>query len=478
MLPSVAVMLMLLSFTYGENPAIQVILTNKGLQQGVHEATGLIQEKLEKLTLPDISGRINILIGHVDYTLTGVTITKCDLPEPTVKFFQEHTGFTVSILGLSVALTGDWSTHFGLIHDGGSFDMAIFNLALTSAVELGRDAKGHLSVTSISCDAQIGDLGVKFYGGASKIFQPFVDYFKGHFIKRIKDRICPALEENIDMLESHLQAMNVSFDVDQVLTLDVPLTGSPIVTAASMKLGFKGEFYSIKTHEEPPFVAHPFILPEQPDYMLSVGLSEFTLNSALYGYFSAGELQVHINESMVPPKSPVHLNTSSMGMFVPQLPKQFPGLLMDLQVYARQAPTFSLQPGVVKLGVQAAVNAFAIEPNGTQIPLFILNVDTQFSGKVWTADEKLKGSVMMDNFTLTLVSSKVGTVRIDALENTVWAGMKLMILPEVNEKLGNGIILLRTKHAQLINSVLKMEKEFIAFFSDAQILQTEENFNK
>lgn len=61
----------------------------------------------------------------------------------------------------------------------------------------------------------------------------------------------------------------------------------------------KGEFYSIKTHTEPPFVAQPFTLPEQPDQMLSVGISEFTLNSASYGYFSAGQLQALINDSMV-----------------------------------------------------------------------------------------------------------------------------------------------------------------------------------
>lgn len=38
--------------------------------------------------------------------------------------------------------------------------------------------------------------------------------------------------------------------------------------------------------------------------MLSVGLSEFTLNSASYGYFSADLLQVLINDSMVSAQEP------------------------------------------------------------------------------------------------------------------------------------------------------------------------------
>ena len=43
---------------------------------------------------------------------------------------------------------------------------------------------------------------------------------------------------------------------------------------------------------------------------------------------------------------------------------------MNLQVCAREAPVFSLQSGAVGLGVQVAAAAVAIEPNGTQIPLF------------------------------------------------------------------------------------------------------------
>lgn len=62
--------------------------------------------------------------------------------------------------------------------------------------------------------------------------------------------------------------------------------------------------YSTKTHKGPPFVAQPFTLPQQPNYMLSVGLSEFTLNSASYGYFSDGLLQVLINDSMVSAQEP------------------------------------------------------------------------------------------------------------------------------------------------------------------------------
>ncbi|XP_054905708.1 lipopolysaccharide-binding protein [Poeciliopsis prolifica] len=471
MLPCVIVVFVLLSCACGENPGVKVILTDKGLQYGKHESTGWIQEKLEQITFPDITGSVNIYIGRVYYTLSGVTIKKCDLPEPSVEFVQPG-GLTTSIAGLSFAVAGEWRTRFCTIHDGGSFNMAIFNIDVTSTVQLGRDAGGHLSVTSVSCKASVGDLAIQFYGGASKIFQPFVKHFKGHIIGRIQNQICPEVENSIMNLDRHLQAMNVSFDVNEVLNFDVPLTGVPDVEPQNMKLGFKGEFQSIKTHKEPPFVAQEFILPELAGYMLSVGISEFTLNSASFGYFSAGELQAFINDSMIPPCIPFHLNTSSMGMFIPQLPKMYPGLLMNLQVNAKQAPMFSLQLGSGLLNVQVDVKAAAIEANGTQIPLFTLSVNSSFTGKMMIADGKLKGNVMLNNVTLTVGATEIGEFKTDALKSGIKSGM-IVALGQLNAKLGKGIILPRMKHAQLVNTILKMQKGFVAIYSDVQILQTD-----
>uniref|UniRef100_A0A3Q1IE70 Bactericidal permeability-increasing protein n=1 Tax=Anabas testudineus TaxID=64144 RepID=A0A3Q1IE70_ANATE len=421
MLPSVVVLLMLLSSTCGEDPAIQLILTNKALSYGKAQAKDWIQQNLEHAHFPDISGNIDIGLGSVDYALTGITITKCDLPEPSVEFYPDITGFKTSIYGLSIALTGGWSTHYGLIHDSGSFDMAVLDVNVISAVELGKDPDGHLSVSSISCDAQVGDVDVQFHGGASWIFQPFVDFFKERISDEIQKRICPSVEEMIVKLESHLQAMNGFYF-------------SPYL---------KGEFYNIKTHSEPPFKLKSFTLPEQQGYMVSVGLSEFTLNSASYGYYSAGLLQADINDSMIPPYCPVHLNTTSVGRYIPQLPKLFPGLPMSLKVYAREVPVFSFQSDVVKLGLQGAVKAFAIQPNGTQTPLFTLNVDSDFSGKIWISDGRLKGSTCFF----------------------------------LSEILDEGFVLPKIKQAQLVNSVLKVEEGFMAVFSDVELFLTDEGLN-
>ncbi|XP_013126599.1 lipopolysaccharide-binding protein [Oreochromis niloticus] len=471
MLLSVTVVLGLLSCVCGENPAVQVVLTNKGLQYGKHEAAGWIQERLSKITFPDITGSVHIIFGNVDYTLTGITIVKCDLPEPSVEFLQNPPGFQTTISDLSIAITGDWRTHFGLIHDGGTFDMAIYNVDVTSVAQLGKEADGHPSVSSLSCHSQVGDVDIEFHGGASFIFQPFVKHFKGRIRDEIQKRLCPGVEGNIQSFEDHLHVMNVSVDVNEVLTLALPLTDVPIIGASGMNVGLKGEFYNIKTPVEPPFEAQPFTMPDEPSYMLSVGMSDFTLNSASYAYFSAKLLQLLITDSMIPPISPVHLNTTSLGKFIPKLAEMYPDMLMSVLVYAQEAPKFSIQPDAINVSIKAVAKASVILPNGTQIPVFTINVDSKFSSELWIDDGKLKGSVKMDNVTLTLASSEVGTFKTDSLESLARTGGKF-VLVKVNQKLREGFLVLRTKYAQLVNSVLKKEKGFLSISSDVQVVLT------
>lgn len=467
MLQTLLTALTLISCVSGENPAVQLVLTNKGLQYVRHIGAGWVQEKLDLITFPDISGKI----GFIKYTLSGVRITQCDFPEPSVEFNPNNTGLTMSLSGLSVAVNGSWASRVGLISDGGTFDMAVFKVDVTSVLEFGKHPSGHLSVTSVSCGANIQSVDVRFYGGASWIFKPFVRFFKKYIRAGIQGNICPYLEESVAGLEQYLQAMNVTYDVNPAVSLELPLSVSPGVDSESMNFGLKGEFLSLETHKDPPFVARPFSLPKQSNYMLLMGLSEFTVNSASFAYYSAGHLQANINDSMIPPYFPFRLNTSSMGQYVPQLPKLFPGLLMTLQIYAGEMPLFSFEPDSVKLGMSAAIKAFAVQPNATLTPLFKLNVDSQFSGKVWIDNEKLKSSVMMDNFTLSLASSEVGPFKTDALEGLAKIGMKAVV-KTINEKLGQGFDLPRMKGAQLVNSVLKVEKGFVALTSDAQLQST------
>uniref|UniRef100_A0A3B4B7M9 Bactericidal permeability-increasing protein n=1 Tax=Periophthalmus magnuspinnatus TaxID=409849 RepID=A0A3B4B7M9_9GOBI len=342
--------LALVSCICGENPAIQLALTDKGLQTGKVNPTVIL------------------------CVCFSMHITKLDFPEPEVHFSPPVSGLDLSVSGLSMALTGDWSTHLGTSflvlvcsHDGGTFDMAIFDLSLRSFLGLDRDSSGHPSVSSVYCEVDIQTVNMQFYGGARYT------------------HVCPCVENAIQSLERHLQAINMSVEVNPVMSLDLSLSAPPAVDPGSINFGLRGEFYSPESHRDPPFVAPPFSLPVQSTYMLSVGVSEYTANSASFAYYISGHLQALINDSMIPSYCPIRLNTSSMGRFIPQLSQMYPDLLMVLQVYARQTPLFTFQPGFVKLDLLSAIKAFVVQANSTLTPVFKLHLvrRTSRSGLVW-----------------------------------------------------------------------------------------------
>lgn len=49
-------------------------------------------------------------------------------------------------------------------HAGGSFKMALFDVDVTTVLQLGEDAGGHLSVTALQCDARVGSVDVQLQG--------------------------------------------------------------------------------------------------------------------------------------------------------------------------------------------------------------------------------------------------------------------------------------------------------------------------
>ncbi|XP_053705098.1 bactericidal permeability-increasing protein [Synchiropus splendidus] len=470
MFSSLTLLLMLVCAIRGENPAFQVVLSNKGLQYGSHVGAGWIQDKLNSVTIPDVSGKISLgIFGNINYQLSGFQIIKCDFPEPKVEFSQPLSGISTSILGLSIALTGNYKANYGFIKIGGSMQVALFNVDVTSLVNLGKDDDGHLSVTSNNCMASIEAMDIRVHGGSSWITQFIINQSKGWIKTKIEKSICVGVEDLTADLECHLKAMNVSLKVNENLLLEVPLTRAPVIDASSLNLGLKGEFLSLISPQEPPFQAQNFTMSPQSAFMLSVGLSDFTVNSASYSLFSDGLLQENITDSLIPPESPVHLNTSYMGSFIPQLPVMFPGLMMALHVYAREFPAFCFQASAIKLTTLGAVKAFVILPNSTLTPVFTLHVESEFSGKTWITDQSLKGSVMMDNFTLTLADTQIGTFKTDPLENAAKFALKSFVLVKLNERLAQGFDLPKWKQAQLVNTVLKMEEGFIGISTDAAV---------
>ncbi|XP_016333446.1 phospholipid transfer protein [Sinocyclocheilus anshuiensis] len=200
--------LLILTHTYADYPALKAVLSEKGLRDVSQMMAVWIQNKLKSTEIPEVRGGVDIGIGTVEYVISNMQVVQCSMSGPSMEFVN-GIGVSVEVSQLSLAITGSWATQFGIIHDGGSVDLAVYNIKIKTLLGLGDEA-GRLSITTISCSDDVGGVHIQFHGGASFFFQPFVSAFQGQISEMIHVRICPAIQQAISELEKNLQKIPVS----------------------------------------------------------------------------------------------------------------------------------------------------------------------------------------------------------------------------------------------------------------------------
>uniref|UniRef100_A0A7N9AKW5 Bactericidal permeability-increasing protein n=1 Tax=Mastacembelus armatus TaxID=205130 RepID=A0A7N9AKW5_9TELE len=359
--------------TLGTNPGVKVKLTEKGLEYGRQLGIALIQQKLKTIKVPDFSGTEKVSpIGKVQYSF--MQIVDVGLPKSAVDLVP-GTGVRLSIGSASISLHGNWRVKYlKIIKDSGSFDLNVNGLTISATIAIKSDETGRPAVSTVNCAATVGSAKIKFHGGASWLYNLFTSFIDKALRNALQKQICPLVTDAISDLNPQLKTLNVLAQVDQYAEIEYSMVSSPTVSQSSIDLGLKGEFYNIGKHQEPPFSPTAFTLPPQTNNMLSLGMSAFTANSAAFVYNKAGVLSLYITDDMIPQSSPIRLNTKTFGAFIPQIAKLFPGLMMKLLVKTVTTPVVTFEPNNATVQATGTVTAYAIQPNATLSPLFVLNL--------------------------------------------------------------------------------------------------------
>ncbi|XP_026162871.1 bactericidal permeability-increasing protein-like [Mastacembelus armatus] len=455
--------------TLGTNPGVKVKLTEKGLEYGRQLGIALIQQKLKTIKVPDFSGTEKVSpIGKVQYSLSNMQIVDVGLPKSAVDLVP-GTGVRLSIGSASISLHGNWRVKYlKIIKDSGSFDLNVNGLTISATIAIKSDETGRPAVSTVNCAATVGSAKIKFHGGASWLYNLFTSFIDKALRNALQKQICPLVTDAISDLNPQLKTLNVLAQVDQYAEIEYSMVSSPTVSQSSIDLGLKGEFYNIGKHQEPPFSPTAFTLPPQTNNMLSLGMSAFTANSAAFVYNKAGVLSLYITDDMIPQSSPIRLNTKTFGAFIPQIAKLFPGLMMKLLVKTVTTPVVTFEPNNATVQATGTVTAYAIQPNATLSPLFVLNLDTSVSAQVFVSEMRLAGAVTLNKMDLTLGTSYVGEFQVRSLDNILQMVLKVVVIPKLNVQLAKGYPLPKIGKMKLVNTELQVLKDYMLIGTDVQ----------
>ncbi|KAK9529545.1 hypothetical protein VZT92_013629 [Zoarces viviparus] len=455
--------------TLSINPGVEVKLTAKGLEYGRQLGMASIQKKLKSIKVPDISGKQRVSpIGKVRYSLTNVQIVEVGLPTSTLDLVA-GTGVRLSIGKAFLRLHGNWRVKYlRVIKDSGSFDLSVSDLTITTSIAIKRDGTGRPEVSTVDCAATVGSASIKFHGGASWLYNLFKKFIDKALRKALEKQICPLVAAAVSDLNPELKTLNVLAKVDRFAEIEYSMVSSPTVSTSSIALGLKGEFYNIGKHQEPPFSPAAFSLPPQTDNMLFIGLSAFTANSAAFVYNKAGALSLYITDDMIPQGSPVRLNTRTFGAFIPQIAQRFPGLMMKLLVKTEENPVATFEPNNATVQATGMVTAYAIQPNATLSPLFVLNLESSVSARLFVSGMRVAGEVALNKMDLTLRTSNVGDFQVRALTTIFQVVLKVVVIPQLNVELAKGYPLPTLGKMKLVKTQLQVLKDYMMIGTDVQ----------
>ncbi|XP_063003559.1 bactericidal permeability-increasing protein-like [Elgaria multicarinata webbii] len=453
----------------GTNPGFVGRITNKGLDYARQEGIKALQQQLATLTLPDFSGSYRVsVLGKVDYNFYSLNIQSFQLPSSAIAPIP-GVGLKVSITGALAELTGKWQVKNWLFKDSGSFDLRVEGVSISVSLTLGSDPTGRLTANNSDCSAHISDVHVHISGGLDWLYNLFHRSIESAFRRSMEDKICEEVASSArSKLQPFLQSLPVTTKIDNVSGIDYSLVGPPVATNSEVDLKLKGEFFSF-THRSPaPFPPPPLDFPVDHDRMLYFGISTYFFNTAGNVYYNAGALTFVITDDMIPKEFQIRLNTKDFEPFIPQLKERYPNMPMMLKVLPSSAPSLMITPESLSLTPSVDVQAFAILPNSTLAPLFVIGVATTISANVTVNATMIFGSLKLGRLQLSLKHSDVGFFSVQLIEVLMNYFATSSLMPQINARLAKGFPLPLPDDVQLSSIVFQPHQDFLHFGADVR----------
>ncbi|NXK86596.1 BPI protein, partial [Formicarius rufipectus] len=434
-----------------------------------HEQGIMILEKeLAQLKLPDISGNFRVLhVGKVHYELSRLRLRNFHLPYSRISP-DPNVGLQVSISNAFAELDGNWRVKMLFIRDRGSFDLKVENIYIKISLRLGSDATGKPTVNTSDCSTRISEVRVLFSGKFGWLYNLFHNAIESKFRKILENKVCDSVSESVhNDLQTYIRTLPVTARIDARAGIDYSFVAPPTATAQSLDTGLKGEFYSLAHRSTVPFSPLPLSFPSDHERMVYFGASSYFFNTAGFAYHAAGALVFEITDAMVFSPRSSGLCHCAHPLPVPmQLEQMYPNTPMKLRLSTPTAPFLNIGPEGIKLKPVVDVQAYAILPNSSLAPLFLLSLVRNVSAVIDMRSGHIVGNLDVGRIKLSLKDSAVGTFQVRMLQSIMNMFASNILLPRLNARLEEGFPLPLPDRIQLSNTLVRFHQNLLLLGAD------------
>ncbi|XP_031543694.2 bactericidal permeability-increasing protein isoform X1 [Vicugna pacos] len=456
--------------TASPNPGVVARITQKGLDYACQQGVMILQKELEKITIPPFSGSFKVkYLGKGQYSFYSMVIRGFKLPSSQIRP-SPNQGLDLSIKDASIKISGKWKAQKNFIKAKGDFDLSVEGISISAGLKLGYDpASGHSTVACSSCNSHINSVRVHISGSSlGWLIQLFHKKIESSLQNTMNSKICEVVTSTVSSkLQPYFETLPVTVKLDNVAGIDYSLVAPPKAMADNLDVHLKGEVFSLAHRSPSPFAPPVLNLPTDHDLMVYLGISEYFFNTAGLVYQEAGVLNLTLKDDMIPKESKFHLTTNFFGTLIPQVAKMFPNMEVQLLIWASVPPHLTVCPTGLDIIFALETQAFAVLPNSSLAPLFLLEMNTNVSVDVGARSDRLVGELKLNKLLLNLKHSDIGPFSVELLQMVMNYVLPTVVLPEINaEKLQKGFPLPLPAYIQLFNLVLQPHQDFLLFGAD------------
>ncbi|NXD52560.1 BPI protein, partial [Corvus moneduloides] len=449
------------------NPGFVVRITQAGLDYAHQHGITILEKELAQLKLPDMSGDSRVgRVGKVRYELSRLRLRDFHLPYSRITPIS-NVGLQVSISNAFAELDGDWRVKFLFVRDHGSFDLKAENVYIKISLRLGSNAAGKPTVSTSECSARISKVRVLFSGRLGWLYNLFHRAIESRFRKILEDKICDIVDKSVqNELQTYVQTLPVTARIDAKTGIDYSLVAAPRATAQSLDADLKGEFYSLAHRSTVPFSPLPLALPSDHDRMVYFGASSYFFNTAGIAYHEAGALVFEITEDMIPKDVGFSLDTSLFSAFIPQLEEMYPNMPVKFRLSTPTAPFLTIGPGGISLNPIVEAQAYAILPNSSLAPLFLLSLVRNVSAVINVRSGRIVGSLDVGRYRGEQPLTGQGVASVRTIQSLMNILTSKILLPRLNARLDEGFPLPLLDRIQLSNILVRFYQNFLLLGAD------------
>lgn len=426
-------------FVVGTQSALPGIKTSVSLS-AIHYFTQIglpiVEEKLQNLDIAGIATDADTPIGHVNISVSDISVNHLKIADTNISLSPPNNLIlAMMVTGVEIDLNWKYTVdHLPLLSDHGDANITIYQASIIIEITVGEE-NGKPTAATSECRVMFGMLDIKVHGGAGVVYQFIIDLLSKTIQDVVQKELTKQLPVIIDnSLSSVLSSLPIVEKLDDEVEINYELTQAPSVSSSHVSLSVLGEFYSVSNPKPAPYIAAP--LPDsETDEMIQFFVSDFSVNSASYSFFSADMMQLYVNDSMLPATSPIRLNTTYFSVLIPPLQKAYPNEMFKLRLYAADTPTVSFSSSGAD--VNALVNVDFIILPSLDIA-FTLQLKILGDGEAVVKGNNITGSVSFLNATLSIEKTNIGNFSLLSLQEIMGTVVEQFLVPQVNKKLNVG----------------------------------------